>query len=323
MQTLNSGRFGMGAALSGTMRAVIAQAAEYTAARAQTGRPVREYSSTQQKICSMAVLHYVTESIAYVVAANMDHGADDFHLEAAVSKIFASESAWTVVDEAIQILGGHGYMREAGLEKRLRDLRIFRIFEGTNGILRLFIALTGLQFAGGHLRQTISLVKKPLAHPDLLLKEGRKRTLRALGVNSSSGVNLEPLVHSELRPVARKIDQAIGDFGVAAEILLRKYGKGVVDEQFRLKRVADCVIDLYASVCVVARANRALEDAASSARHESLMARLWCDGAVERISMRLLAIDDKTADAHFQLMREISQNVVEAEGAVQGHPLGV
>ena len=67
----------------------------------------------------------------------------DYHLEAAVSKIVGSEAAWFVVDEGIQIMGGMGYMRETGLEKIMRDLRIFRIFEGTNDILRLFIALAG------------------------------------------------------------------------------------------------------------------------------------------------------------------------------------
>ena len=67
----------------------------------------------------------------------------DYQLEAAISKIFASEAAWYVTDEAIQILGGMGYMRDCGLEKVMRDLRIFRIFEGTNDILRLFVALTG------------------------------------------------------------------------------------------------------------------------------------------------------------------------------------
>lgn len=58
-------------------------------------------------------------------------------------QVFASDSAWTVVDEAIQILGGMGFMKATGLERVLRDLRIFRIFEGTNDILRLFVALTG------------------------------------------------------------------------------------------------------------------------------------------------------------------------------------
>lgn len=59
--------------------------------------------------------------------------------------MFASEAAWFVTDEGIQILGGMGFMKDCGLEKILRDLRIFRIFEGTNDILRLFIALTGLE----------------------------------------------------------------------------------------------------------------------------------------------------------------------------------
>ncbi len=67
----------------------------------------------------------------------------DYQLEAAISKIFGSEAAWYVTDEAIQVLGGMGYMKETGLEKVMRDLRIFRIFEGTNDILRLFVALTG------------------------------------------------------------------------------------------------------------------------------------------------------------------------------------
>lgn len=73
----------------------------------------------------------------------MDAGFKDYQLEAAISKIWASEAAWYVVDETLQILGGMGYMRETGVEKVLRDTRIFRIFEGTNEILRLFVALTG------------------------------------------------------------------------------------------------------------------------------------------------------------------------------------
>lgn len=81
--------------------------------------------------------------MAYAVSGNMDRGYTDFQLEAAISKIFASEACWFVVDEAIQILGGMGFMRSAGLERVMRDIRIFRIFEGTNDILRLFVALTG------------------------------------------------------------------------------------------------------------------------------------------------------------------------------------
>ncbi|NWI11656.1 ACADV protein, partial [Crypturellus soui] len=143
MNILNNGRFGMVSALAGTMRGVIVQAADHAANRTQFGDKISNYGAIQEKIARMAMLHYVTESMAYVLSANMDMKVPDYQLEAAISKIFASEAAWHVTDEVIQVLGGMGYMQEAGIEKIMRDLRIFRIFEGTNDILRLFVALTG------------------------------------------------------------------------------------------------------------------------------------------------------------------------------------
>lgn len=143
MNILNSGRFGMGAALTGTMRSCIATATEFANNRSQFGNKIATYGTIQEKLARMAMAHYATESLAYMVSGIMDKGFADFQIEAAISKIYASEAAWYVCDEAIQILGGMGYMRETGLEKVLRDIRIFRIFEGTNDILRLFIALTG------------------------------------------------------------------------------------------------------------------------------------------------------------------------------------
>ncbi|NXE53257.1 ACADV protein, partial [Casuarius casuarius] len=143
MNILNNGRFGMASALAGTMRGVIVKAADHAANRTQFGDKISNYGAIQEKIARMAMLHYVTESMAYVLSANMDMKVTDYKLEAAISKIFASEAAWHVTDEVIQVLGGMGYMQEAGVEKIMRDLRIFRIFEGTNDILRLFVALTG------------------------------------------------------------------------------------------------------------------------------------------------------------------------------------
>jgi hypothetical protein len=75
----------------------------------------------------------------------MDRNVLDYQLEAAIGKVVASENAWHVCDEAIQLHGGMGFMKECGLERVLRDLRIFRIFEGANDVMRLFVALTGMQ----------------------------------------------------------------------------------------------------------------------------------------------------------------------------------
>lgn len=98
---------------------------------------------------------------------------------------FASESAWWVCDEAIQILGGMGFMHAADLERVMRDLRIFRIFEGTNDILRLFVALTGIQYAGSHLKELQKAFKNPTANVGLIFGEATKRATRAIGLSSS------------------------------------------------------------------------------------------------------------------------------------------
>merc|ERR1719187_1311764 len=102
----------------------------------------------------------------------MDNGVQDIQMEAAIGKLFASEAVWYVCDESIQILGGMGFMKSAGLERVLRDARIFRIFEGTNDILRLFVALTGIQYAGSHLRELQRAIKAPVANLGVLFGEG-------------------------------------------------------------------------------------------------------------------------------------------------------
>ncbi|KAM9126710.1 very long-chain specific acyl-CoA dehydrogenase, mitochondrial isoform 2-T4 [Pangshura tecta] len=87
---LNNGRFGMASALAGTMRGVIVKAVDHAANRKQFGDKISNYGAIQEKIARMAMLHYVTESMAYVVSANMDMKVPDYKLEASISKIFAS-----------------------------------------------------------------------------------------------------------------------------------------------------------------------------------------------------------------------------------------
>jgi len=87
MNILNNGRFGMGAALSGTMRAAIRQATDFAVNRTQFGRKINSFGTIQEKLARMAMLHYVCESMAYMVAGNMDRGFTDFQIEAAISKV--------------------------------------------------------------------------------------------------------------------------------------------------------------------------------------------------------------------------------------------
>ncbi|KAJ0055627.1 hypothetical protein NL108_006479, partial [Boleophthalmus pectinirostris] len=275
MNILNNGRFGMAAALSGTMKGVITKAVDHAANRTQFGSKIHTFGTIQEKLARMAMLQYVTESLAYMVSGNMDSGATEFQIEAAISKIFASEAAWIVTDECIQVMGGMGYMKDSGVERVMRDLRIFRIFEGTNDILRLFVALNGFQSAGNQLKALQKALKNPIGNAGLFAGEITKRVKRKAGLGT--GLTLQGHIHPDLAKSGDLAVQAIEQFGTAVEELLIKHGKNIIGKfQFVLKRVADWAIDIYTMVVVLSRASRSLSQGNASAQHEKMLCETWC-----------------------------------------------
>jgi len=321
MNILNNGRFGMAAALSGTMRASSKAAIHHATNRVQFTRRIDSFGTIQEKLARMAMLHYVTESMAYMISSNMDKGSKDFQIEAAISKVFASEAAWNVTDEAIQVLGGNGFMTGNGLEKVMRDLRIFRIFEGTNDILRLFVALTGLQHAGGHLKQLQKAMKNPTANVSVIFGEAAKRAKRSVGLSNTNA--LAGVVHPNLNEQGALISKAVDAFGVSVEGLLVKYGKGILEQQFLLNRLAAAAIDIYASVVVLSRATRSLSMNSPSASHEEKIARVWCNEACDRIQLNLTALKSPSQLNNFTTMSQISEEMCENGELVQPNPLGL
>merc|ERR1719237_929825 len=320
MEILNNGRFGMGAALSGTMRSGIKKATEHATQRVQFGSGIDGYGAIQEKIAKISITHYATESMAYMVAGTMDAGYKDYHLEAAISKIFASEAAWNVTDEAIQVLGGNGYMKALGLEKVMRDLRIFRIFEGTNDILRLFVALSGIQYAGGHLRELQKAIKSPIGNFGVVLGEVAKRGKGAIGMSSSN--MLADSVHPNLVESAAQLCNDTSMFGDAVEKILIKHGKNIINEQFILNRLANATIDIYANTCVLSRCSKTLNDGMESAHQEELMTKVWCKQSYDRIMNNLNELKNPEALENYKTMAKISEAVCSKNAPVQGNPLG-
>lgn len=320
MNILNNGRFGMAASLSGTMAACIQKAAEHATNRTQFGKKIAEYGAIQEKLARMAMVQYVTESMAYMISSNMDGGSKDYHLEAAISKVFASESAWFVCDEAIQILGGMGYMKGTGLERVMRDLRIFRIFEGANDILRLFVALSGIQYTAPHLKELQKALKNPAANLGLLFKEVSSRAARKVGLG---GVSLSDKVDASLSDSAKLCAQSIDAFGETVENLLSKHGKNIIEKQFVLSRLADCAIDIYGMACVLSRATRSKKLNLESAEHELLIAQAWCIEAAERCNINGKKINDASYQNIYPKYTQIAKNICAAQGVANSNPINV
>uniref|UniRef100_A0A4W6ED31 Very long-chain specific acyl-CoA dehydrogenase, mitochondrial n=1 Tax=Lates calcarifer TaxID=8187 RepID=A0A4W6ED31_LATCA len=302
MNILNNGRFGMAAALSGTMKGVISKAVDHAANRTQFGSKIHNYGVIQEKIARMAMLQYVTESMAYMISANMDSGATEFQIEAAISKIFASEAAWTVTDESIQVMGGMGFMKDSGVERVMRDLRIFRIFEGTNDILRLFVALNGFQV-------TLNITLLYCFSSDSADNGCVEKYRHSAGLGT--GLTLQGTVHPELAQSGELV-------------CFRHVNKhfSVSEEQFVLWRVADCAIDIYSMVVVLSRASRSLSQGHSSAQHEKILCETWCMEAYERITRNIKGLQSSDSRRLFKNLRSISTAMVENGGVVSPHPLG-
>ncbi|XP_051851832.1 very long-chain specific acyl-CoA dehydrogenase, mitochondrial [Antechinus flavipes] len=321
MHILNNGRFGMAAALAGTMKSIIAKAVDHAANRIQFGDKIHNFGLIQEKLARMAVLQYVTESMAYMVSSNMDQGFKDFQIEAAISKIFGSEAAWTVTDECIQIMGGMGFMKEPGVEKVLRDLRIFRIFEGTNDILRLFVALQGCMDKGKELTGLGKALKNPFGNAGLLLGEAGKQFRRRAGLGS--GLSLNGIVHPDLSRSGELAVGALEQFATVVEAKLIKFKKEIVNEQFLLHRLADSAIDLYAMVVVLSRASRSLSEGHPTAQHEKMLCDTWCIEAAARVRETMASLQsDPQQHQLFRNFKGISQAMVEKGGVVTNNPLG-
>uniref|UniRef100_A0A3Q2VVL6 Acyl-CoA dehydrogenase very long chain n=1 Tax=Haplochromis burtoni TaxID=8153 RepID=A0A3Q2VVL6_HAPBU len=293
MNILNNGRFGMAAALSGTMKNVIAKAVDHAANRTQFGNKIHNYGAIQEKVARMTMLQYVAESMAYMISGNMDSGATDFQIEAAISKIFASEAAWFVTDESIQVMGGMGFMKDAGIERVMRDLRIFRIFEGTNDILRLFVALNGFQNAGNQLKSLQKALKSPISNAGVLAGEITKRAKRKAGL--STGLTLQGTVHPELAHSGELV----------CYFSYYLYRSTVIYETNPSKG-----------------ASRALSEGHTSAQHEKLLCETWCTEAHDRVTHEIKSLHSSESRKLFSNMRAISAAVVENGGVVAAHPLG-
>jgi alkylation response protein AidB-like acyl-CoA dehydrogenase len=252
MEVLNSGRLGLAAGCVGGMKQLLAEATSYALERRQFGRPIAEFELIQKKLAGMALEIYGAESIVYLTTGLVDRGAADYSLESAICKVKASEAVWRVVNEALQIAGGMGYMQEYPYERYLRDARINLIFEGTNEILRLYTALSGLEAPGEQLKAVARALRDPIKQLGLLTGYARGRARRA--IHRPELPDLDPAIAE----IARPLPVWVAEFAGAVEWALRRHGGEIVERQIALERLAEAAGDLFLMAAVVSRAEEGL-----------------------------------------------------------------
>jgi acyl-CoA dehydrogenase family protein 9 len=312
MNILNSGRTGLGGGSVGGMKKLIALSAAQANQRVQFDKPIREFGLVKQKVGQMIVDCYAAEATVTMVAELVDQGYQDYQVEAAISKVFASEALYRTADEALQIAAGNGFMCEFPYERVVRDSRINRIFEGTNEILRLFIALTAMNDAGQSLRELSKTLEgvfnDPIKGFGVISEYALRRAAMATGINreGTSFTKLDPV----LKVAQTVFEDGTRDLATATDRILRKHGRSIIDKQFATKRLADIMIDLFVLACVLSRVDAAVrKEGVSGAARELDILNCFAGQVRRRIKNTMSEIDDNQDE----LIKALADGTFESE----------
>jgi acyl-CoA dehydrogenase family member 9 len=310
MAILNNGRTGLGGGSVGGMKTCIALATKQAKERKQFGQSIADFGLIKQKISDMTVDCFAAESVVRMVGHYIDSGRTDYSVEAAISKVFASEAMFRAANESLQIAAGNGYMKEFPYEQIMRDSRILTIFEGTSEILRLFIALSGMKGPGTLLRDlksaTDDIFNSPIKGFGLLSDyAGRKITqITTVGNERIAGA-----VSDDLRDDALIFEKYSLELARMTDVLLRRHGRAITNKQFALQRIADVVVDLFVGLSVLSRVSSMDADDSVQYQQAVTIAHLFSQKAKRRMNRNLRAMlrnEDESA-------KSLADSVVEAE----------
>jgi acyl-CoA dehydrogenase family protein 9 len=278
VHVLNAGRLTLAAGCTGGTKRTLDEMTKYGEERIQFGHPLDDFEITQRKLSRMASEIYASDSMLGILASLVDRGDNDFSLEAACAKVFASEMVWRAADDMVQLAGGRGYVKPYPYERILRDSRINRIFEGANEVLRLFIALNGVQAPAQALKEVGSALRRPLRNLGLLGGYATSRVRLRLGQTSTLDIEL----NDRLKKHKDYFEKHVAELGAATDRAILKHREKIVDRQLVLERLANMAIDLFATACVIARTQSLIDERGELCEREIGLCDLFCVEAGRR-----------------------------------------
>ena len=252
LTVLNFGRTTFGATCTGHAKVCLSAMSKHAKSRKQFQQTLSEFELVKKKIAFAAAHAFAMEATTAQCAALIDRGADDYMLETAILKVFATEHLWTIVNDTLQVYGGKGYFCDQPVERWMRDARINTIGEGANDVLKAFIAVVGCRAPGEYLKN----LRDDLTHGRWSLgKIGAAIGVGAKLVVPWASTPTVPVQAKELEADAKRLANFAKDFGLELpHIFLRlKDEETFVQSQLIHERIADIVIDMYVSSCVLSR----------------------------------------------------------------------
>lgn len=313
VNALNAGRLSLAAGCATGCKRLLGEFTRYAEARRQFGAPLADFEITQRKTATIAAETYALDAMVGALAPALDSADVDASLEAACTKIFASELVWRTTDELVQLAGGRGFVKPWPYERYLRDARIHRIFEGANEVLRLFIGLNGIQGPAQALKEVADAMRNPVQHFGLVSAYAAGRVASALGRKD----RFETTLHPSLRDHATYIERHAAELAKVTQSAITTHRKAILQRQLVVERLADLAIELYARTATLSRTQRLIDEhGVDACAREIALASLFCLESGRRFRAIRMELDGDAGQRIDDLRRDIATCVRQDAGYV-------
>jgi hypothetical protein len=311
--TLNTGRLTLPASCAGGGKAMLQVARWWAKERVQWGQPIGKHEAVAQKLALMAANTFAMESVAELTVALSERGHYDIRLEAAIAKMWNTETGWRIIDDTLQIRGGRGYetadsLRARGevpipVERALRDFRINLIFEGTSEIMRLFIAREAVDH---HFKTAFALVDKGSSKQEKISALGRvMKFYPAWYLARWFGRGALPGSYAEFGALGKHLRWAERHTRHLGRMLfhaMARFGSKLERRQMVLFRGVDIGADLFAMTAVCVRAQMLARQGNKEATE---LADLFCREARQRIRTNFDRFYGKNDNALYRVAQHV------------------
>jgi alkylation response protein AidB-like acyl-CoA dehydrogenase len=268
---LNYGRCTLSAGMLGGATRAMGQAVKWARTRHQFDRPIADFELVQLRIARMAAWRYAMDAMLYMTTGFLDRHDADIRVETAICKTFCSEYGWRIVNDAMQLMGGEGYMTENEVERIFRDSRINLIVEGANEVMQAFI----FGYGGKALAEQMVGVQERLlwsrhegvgANIARIAKHALNPRLAglALGLGAELYLGVQPAaptftrLHPSLAAAGKRFAELVRGHSRQFKQMSRVHQEKILDRQVTQARLADSAILLHAMACVLARRDEQL-----------------------------------------------------------------
>ncbi|XP_055338160.1 complex I assembly factor ACAD9, mitochondrial-like [Paramacrobiotus metropolitanus] len=295
MDAVASQRHVIGAICLPLLRKMIDGATQHMVHRKLFNRHLTEFHMMREKLVETTFLTYALESVTYMTSLLMDQTVKpEFDMEAAAVRVLAANIVPQCITNIMQIYGAEGVTTNSYLELALRDFLTLSQLDGGTDVARLFIALSGFQFAGMQLMDHVNKINNPKRNPWYAFKFNMKSEFTSQRKVRKRTVFLEDYLHPTFQHTAIHLEDCCNRLHLNIENLLLRHHKELIHQQMHLRRISEAVTLVYACFAALGRASRSYCLGIKNAELEMQLATLFAQYVDQKIHWMCEEIEEDT-----------------------------